>query len=285
MAEQQPVDQRPLDGVVQSGTEQAPPKVEEKAPEVSEVEERARAQGWVPKEEWDGDPAAWRPASVFVDRGELLGKIKSQSTEMRELKTMVNYLAEQNRKLYEAGYEKAIAELQNARDQAVEAGDSRAVRELDKQIRDHEKAAAEATKPVQVKQSQNAAAELYQEFLQRNTWYEKDEVMQDWANGAAVKFKTKNPNAADQDVYTHLSEEARRKFPEKFKRAGAPNPEGSSNRAGGSPSKKDGNSDFDRLLDTLSEDEAQIARNLVKRGHVTKEEFMESIKLVGGIRR
>jgi hypothetical protein len=283
MAEEKLVDQRPLGTEANPGTQTLETPA---APEVDAIEERARAQGWVPKDEWDGDPAAWRPAAVFVDRGELLGKIKSQSTEMRELKTMVNYLAEQNRKLYEAGYEKAISELQYARDQAVEAGDSRAVRDLDKQIRDHEKAAAEATKPVQVKQSQHTAQELYQEFLQRNDWYEKDEVMQDWANGAAVKYKTKNPNAADNEVYTHLADEARRKFPEKFKRAGAPNPEGASGRAGGgSPSKKDGNSDFDRLLDNLSEDEAQIARNLVKRGHVTKEEFMESIKLVGGIKR
>lgn len=282
MAEEKLVDQRPIGGPAPEQEQKAP---ETAAPEVSEIEERARAQGWVPKDEWDGDPAAWRPASVFVDRGELLGKIKSQSSEMRELKGMVNYLAEQNRKLYEAGYEKAIAELQHARDQAVEAGDSRAVRELDGQIRAHEKAAVEATKPVRVRETNNTAEELYNEFISKNPWYEKDEVMQDWANGLAVKFKTKNPNSADSDVYAHLTEAARQKFPEKFKRAGAPNPEGSSNRAGGSPSKKDGNSDFDRLLNDLSEDEAQIARNLVKRGHVTKEEFMESFKLVGGNRR
>lgn len=283
MAEEKLIDQRPIGGT--PPPEQQAPETPAEPEQRSEIEERARAQGWVPKEEWEGDPAAWRPAAVFVDRGELLGKIKSQSSEMRELKGMVNYLAEQNRKLYEAGYQKAISELENARDQAVEAGDTRAVRELDKQIRDHEKAAQEATKPVRVRENTNAAAELYQDFVKANAWYEKDEVMQDWANGLAVKFKTKNPNAADQDVYTHLAEEARRKFPEKFKRAGAPNPEGSSNRAGASTPRKDGNSDFDRFVGTLSEEEATIARNLVKRGHVSKEEFMESMKLVGGIRR
>jgi hypothetical protein len=280
-----PLEEQSTEEIVVPSAETPTEKPAEAAPEVSEIEERARAQGWVPKEEWDGDPAAWRPATVFVDRGELLGKIKSQSSEMRELKGMVNYLAEQNRKLYEAGYQRAISELEAARDQAVEAGDTRAVRDLDKQIREHEKAAAEAAKPVKVRESTNTAEELYRDFIKTNQWYEKDEVMQDWANGAAVKFKTKNPNASDQEVYGHLSDAARQKFPDRFKRAGAPNPESSSNRAGGSPSKKDGNSDFDRLLSSLSEDEAQIARNLVKRGHVTKEEFMESIKLVGGLRR
>lgn len=271
---------------VQAPETQTPP-VETPAPEANPVEERARSQGWVPREEWTGDPAHWRPADVFVDRGELLGKIKSQSSEMRELKGMVEYLAQQNQKLYEAGYQRAIAELEAARDAAIEAGDNRAVRELDKQIRDHEKAAEQVTKAPQpqVARKQAEAAELYQEFLEHNPWYERDDVMQDWANGAAVKFKTKNPAASDTDVYRHLTEEVRRKFPDKFKRVGAPNPEGTSNRAGGSPSKKDGNSDFERLLSELSEDEAQIARNLVKRGHVTKEKFIEDYNLVRGNRR
>lgn len=250
---------------------------------VDEVEVRARQQGWVPKEEWTGAPEAWRPANIFVDRGELLGKIKSQSTEMRELKGMVNYLAEQNRKLYEAGYEKAIAELENARDQAVEAQDTRAVREFDKQIKAHEKALEEAKRPPpQATGGAAAAEELYGEFISRNPWYERDEVMQDWANGAAVKFKAANPRALDVDVYRHLEDSAKKKFPDKFqpKRVGAPSPDGASNRGAGSPARKDGNSEFDALLGELSEDEAHIARNLVKRGHVTKEQFMQDFKLV-----
>ena len=43
-----------------------------------EYEQRASAEGWVPKEEWTGDPAQWRPAKEFLDRGELFKKIEEQ---------------------------------------------------------------------------------------------------------------------------------------------------------------------------------------------------------------
>jgi hypothetical protein len=261
--------------------EEAP---QQQTPEVSEVELQAREQGWVPKEEWTGDPAKWRPADIFVDRGELLTKIKSQSSEMRELKGMLNHLAEQNRKLYEAGYKRALDELATQRDAAIEAGDARAVREYDTQIRAHEQALEEAKKPKVLADNRQTAEQNYRAFLARNRWYETDEAMQDWANGRAVRFKNSNPNVTDIEVYEHLEEEARKRYPEKFKRVGAPNPDGKGERSGGSPPKKDGNSEFDALLSSLSEDEAHIARNLVKRGHVTKEKFIEDYKLVGGLK-
>jgi len=257
-------------------------QAEQQAPEISEVEVQAREQGWVPKDEWQGDPAKWRPADIFVDRGELLTKIKSQSTEMRELKGMLNHLSEQNRKLYEAGYQRAIGELANQRDAAIEAGDTRAVRELDTQIRAHEKALDETSKPTVVADSRKVAEENYKAFLTRNKWYEQDEAMQDWANGRAVRFKNANPNAQDTEVYEHLEEEARKKYPDKFKRVGAPSPDGKGDRAGGSPPKKDGGGDFEKLLASLPEDQASIARNLVKRGYVTKEKYMQDLKAVGG---
>ena len=33
------------------------------------IEESARAQGWVPQEEWSGDPSLWRDPQVFLERG------------------------------------------------------------------------------------------------------------------------------------------------------------------------------------------------------------------------
>ena len=288
--QQQPQDQQTQTPAPEASTQVAPTQEPEQQAPVNEVEARAREQGWVAKEEWVAsgrDPADWRPADIFVDRGELLGKIKSQSSEMRELKSMVTYLAQQNQKLYEAGYQRAIAELEAARDQAVEASDHKAVRELDRQIREHEKAMNDVKKaqptidPNLVRQQ---AQEHYEEFISRNPWYTKDEALQDWANGAAVKIRSQNPTATDKEIYRLLEQNVRKTFPDKFKRVGAPSPDGASNRSAGSPARKDGNSDFEALLAELPEAEAQIARNLVKRGHVTKEKFMQDFQLVNGRR-
>ena len=35
----------------------------------TEIMEEARKQGWVPEDEWKGDPDKWRPAEEFVERG------------------------------------------------------------------------------------------------------------------------------------------------------------------------------------------------------------------------
>jgi len=252
--------------------------------DIPEVEQQARSQGWVPKEEWTGDASKWREAQVYVDRGELLGKIRSQSTELREVKGMITYVTEQNRKLYQAGYEKAISDLEAQRDTAIEEGNSKAVRQLDKEIKSHTDA-LDATNKAVVAPAQSdavaAAAERFETFKMSNPWYEKDEVLHDWANGAAVKFKTKNKAASDSEIYEFLANEVRTKHPEKFKqKVGAPSPDGKSDRSGGRPPTKGGGSEFDQFVNDLSEDEAQIARNLIKRGHVTKEEFMSSYQLV-----
>lgn len=276
--------------VVDQGVENQNTQVEQnqqQTNEPNEIEVRARAQGWVPKEEWTGDPSQWRDASVYLDRGELLGKIKSQSSELRELKAMISYVSEQNKKLYEAGYAKAIAELESLRDKAVEDGDHKAVRDLDRDIRAHEKALEETRKQTVVvddpRRAAQEAAERFNEWKGNNKWYEDNDVMQDWANGAAVKFKSKNPNATDVEIYEHLSKEVRVKFPNHFKKTGAPSPDGKGSRGAGSPART-GGSEFDAFVAELPEAEAQIAHNLVKRGHVTKEEFMENWKKLGSYR-
>lgn len=252
------------------------------------VEEAARAQGWVPKEEWDGDPTKWRDATTYLDRGELLTKIKSQSTEMRELRGMLGHLSEQNRRLYEAGYEKAIADLEAQRDRAIEEGQTASVRQLDKAIRDHEKEldkvrnATPAVDPAAIKAR---AEEQFENFRNNNKWYEENEVMQDWANGAAVKFKARNPSATDGDIYDYLSREVKTKFPEKFQRkVGAPSPDGKGARSPQQGGARGSASEFEALLAELPEAEAEVARNLVKRGYITKEKYMQDLKAIGGWR-
>ena len=46
------------------------PEASEVSPETNDTESRARAQGWVPKEEFRGDPAKWRDANEFIRVGE-----------------------------------------------------------------------------------------------------------------------------------------------------------------------------------------------------------------------
>jgi len=53
--------------------------------EVAEVETRALAMGWQPKEQFKGDPSKWRPAEEYVQRGEeLLPIVQASERRLRQ---------------------------------------------------------------------------------------------------------------------------------------------------------------------------------------------------------
>ena len=61
---------------------EAEKKAQTKTSTESPVEEAARGQGWVPEEEWDGDPTQWRDAQVFLERGEYFKTMGSQKKQI-----------------------------------------------------------------------------------------------------------------------------------------------------------------------------------------------------------
>src|SRR6266705_1938984 len=72
----------------------------------TDIETDAIAQGWDP----DFDGPTKRSAREFLDRGELLSKIRSQSQELRKVQEVIGTLTEHNKQVYRAGYERAIVD-------------------------------------------------------------------------------------------------------------------------------------------------------------------------------
>jgi hypothetical protein len=83
------------------------------------VESRARDLGWVPQEEYKGDPSTWRSAEDFVERGErILPIVRSHN---RKLEGDVARLSAENRKLAEMfkASQESIVELQGFHEQSM----------------------------------------------------------------------------------------------------------------------------------------------------------------------
>ena len=78
--------------------------------EYSPIEKQAMGRGWKPKDQWEGDPDEWRSAKEHVERGEMIGKIIAQGRELEDLKRAVNFMTDNQRKQFNAGYAKAIEE-------------------------------------------------------------------------------------------------------------------------------------------------------------------------------
>lgn len=116
-------------------------------------EERAMAQGWKPRHLYRGPAENWTDAATFLQRGETeLPILRDQNRRMSErlarvdteLETLRNTVAEQRQAVQdaislakrsnEAGYNRALKELEDERRAAVEAGDTVAFDQVQEQI-------------------------------------------------------------------------------------------------------------------------------------------------------
>lgn len=271
------------EGVVESGTQteaqSTPPQQEEKQYTATEL--KAMEQGWKPLDDWtaDGhDPEEHRSAREFLDRGELLGKIKTIGAENRKFQEMMQHLSAQNQRVFQAGYEKALTDLKAQRAQAMKDGDIDTALQLEDKI-DQTKDAIRALK-TPAREVPQGPSPVYQEWLKDNSWYLSDRVMHNFTNAIAGDYGLANPGASEQEVYEYIDKELRRNFPDKFRPKSAvrsaPQPDGQGRKAGSaSGANKSGKDAFDELVSQFNELDARAARNLVKQGYVTKEKYVE----------
>ena len=263
-----------------------PAPVTPEPPELSELEQQALDQGWKPIEEWEGDPKDHRSAKEYIDRGELLGKIKSQSGEIREIKQMLSTLSEHNKRVYIAGREAAIAEMRQLRVVALKEGEVEQAVAIEERIQENQNlvnVAKNTPAPTVTSTTQNSPA--FDSWLTTNKWYETDEAMRNWADGAAMalgkKARETGRQVGEQDVYDHLTKEARKTFPQKFQRVGAPSPDGEGRKAMQNTKQGKNGDAFETLLSNFDEQAQRVARNLVKSGVLTKEKYVEDYERIG----
>lgn len=165
---------------------QAPePVVQQQAPQPPTVEEAAREMGWRPLEEYEGDPDKWVSAQSFVDRKPLFDKIDSQSKRVKALEKSLNdqsaairELTEHNKKVAEAAYKKAVADLKAERRAAIRSGDHDLADQLDEQIDNLKPEIPEIKAP----EVQPYTAEI-KEWMAENPWYEANKELQHIADG------------------------------------------------------------------------------------------------------
>jgi hypothetical protein len=243
-------------------------------PELSPEEERATESGWVPKDQWKGDPEAWRPAKEFNERGELFNRIKQQSKDIGELRQAMNFLTNQQRKQYFQGFNDAIVQLKARRDTALEEGDLVAAQRFNDKIDEHkevlreQKQQAVATPPAQAQPTQT-----FFSWADKNQWYTKDRKMTHFADAVGLTFKEENPEATESDMLRHVSQEIKERFPEKFQQArGAPSPDGEGRGGQGKQSK----SSYSSVESSMPEDHRQMMKTIMKATGMSKEEYLKS---------
>lgn len=182
------------------------------------VEAEASKMGWTPKEQFKGDPAKWRPADEFVERGKNMlpivqATVKRQERELSELRTTVQDFAAHMSKTEQRAYDRALADLKAQRAAAIAAGDGETFEKVDEAITDlNKEVQAKAVKAAPAKAEDDP---VYAEWEGRNTWL-KDPKMSAFGTAAANYLRSTGETAQGAEFLELVTKEVKTKFPDKF---------------------------------------------------------------------
>lgn len=245
--------------------------------EATDVEQRARAQGWAPEEDFKADPKnegkKWRPADEFLERGELFDTIKSLKSELVGIKRDFNHLATHHQKVAKVEYERALNTLKEQRTLAAKEGDTEVVVEISDKIE-------ELKEDFQNQKAENTSTATqphpaFEPWLRENSWYAQDEELRAIADVQAKKYYAANPNPPFEDVLKYVSKYVKDKYMQP-KRQAAPSVEGGT--TGGASPKKGKITVAD--LDPMERD---IMKTLVSRKIVTQQEYLDELAKAKGL--
>lgn len=143
---------------------------------LASVETAARAGGWVPKDEWKGDPEKWVNAPGFVLKAaEILPHVnqalRESKAEMREVKKTLASFAEHHNKTEQRAYERAFREIQERIDASASVGDVQGVRNATDELIELNK---DASKPAA---AQSTGTPEFTAWQDDNAWYGKDKPL------------------------------------------------------------------------------------------------------------
>jgi hypothetical protein len=155
----------------QTAGEENDDTIDHGADEQAQIEERARRIGWVPKDEFKGDPAKWTSAADFLEWGErllpvvqdrnrklndqidglarinreVLARVETLGGELKESRTTFQEFRERTAGIEQRAYERAREELRQEMRQAVKDADPAAFDAAETKLQQLEKT---APKPV-----------------------------------------------------------------------------------------------------------------------------------------
>lgn len=166
-------------------------RIYERIPSNLSEESKARIQGWVPKEEFRGDPAKWIDAKSFIERGETIVPIMKERNErlekdVREMRESFKEFSEFHRQTEDRAYKKALREIEQRKLTAVESADTVGYQkaELEREELEKAKPTPKVEKPVELPEMQ--------EFRKTNSWYETDQELTAEADALGVAYSKQN---------------------------------------------------------------------------------------------
>ena len=259
---------------------------------LTDTEIQASEKGWVPQEDWDGDSDQWRPAKEFLDRGELMDRISSQSRQLGQftsevdvLKQSLQQLGDHNKKIAEQEYTKAIKHLKEQKADALQYGEYDKAVDIDEQMSDLKESKKEIEVAEQVVEqpqevSQEPAPEIVA-WMAKNTWYDTDIVLQGAADAIARQYLGKNPAAEGNpsEVLEYVTKQITKEFPDRF--SNKRKPSATVDSANGKTVSKGKKSKH--TIHDLTDEQRKFAKTFANSGVMTEQEYVDQLSDIGEI--
>lgn len=211
-----------------------------------DIEQRARAMGWRPQEEFNGDQSKWKTADEFVAKGEndlpvLRENLRRTTSTITDLQARMARQEQDFKSTISRVEKMSEAALQRQRDQLesnwaaaqrnatasgdlehydrLEAGKKAAIADFDRQVGEvRQPAVQEQPKPTP--QSEDP---VFQAWHKKNPWYLTDHEMTAVAEAYSQTLVRQNPTQPLEDNMRDTENWMRKRYPEKFGvTAGAP---------------------------------------------------------------
>jgi len=245
-------------------TEQVPEQVQEK--QYSEIELKAIDQGWIPKDDFDGDTSEFIDAAEFVRRGELFEKIESQNKSIKRLEKALGAFKEHHTKVKEAEYNRALKALQDERRRLLVDGDHDRAFAIEDKIEEVKQEKEQIVREAQGEPvTDNEYTVQFQNWVGRNEWYETDRNMRKMADALGLDYHREG--YSPEDVLRKVEQDIKKEFAHKFvKKQPVSTVEPSTRSSSKSESFK------------MSDDETRIMRQIVASGVMTEAEYIKELK-------
>lgn len=256
----------------QQAVQQTP--VVESTPQTTDYESTAREQGWLPKEEYQGDPDKWRPAREFVERGELFGKIDHMGRELKETKKALKMLQEHHTKVKETEYKRAVDELKALQKKHLEEGNSDGYLEASELLTDLK--AEQKARQVAAEVAPNQPDPRFVSWVDANKWYQKDPDMRKFADVVGLEYAQANPGLDPEEVLDFVSKKVKTTFKERFVNPNRTKPSAVEGAGSTAPKAK---GSFE-----LTDDERRVMNTFVRTGVMKADDYIEQVKTMRGVK-
>lgn len=177
--------------------ELAPEEQQEEEQRELTASELAAQMGWRPKDQWQGDPEAWKPADKFILDGRDI--TQSLSRELKSVRQELGTIGQTSAQILADKMAEKEAEWQRRYDEAFDSGD----KETANALLNQRPAGQVVTK---------APDPTVQQWVAKNTWFNEDP----YAHARAQEISDRLKHLPVPEQLSQVERAIRKEFPEHF---------------------------------------------------------------------